>query len=216
MIETQAYLVQNIVYHHLKNHPDESIATAAQRFSATEMARNIYDMSLAHAAQDALEDSAQNKSPNPALIFQDRFGKEWESFISAYPPAEKVFAAMSILKTDPQSQENPDARKKLQSEAQRLHERPTSILIAACIAAHLETQSTAQCRRVSETLLGRHGAKNITETLDTAGINGELNNLAQTTLQSLTAWINVPGKQTRPLEKPQQSPAAARPARHPF
>jgi len=210
MIETQAYLVQNIVYQHLKSHPDQNIALAAQRFSATEMARNIYDLSLAHAAQDALEDFAQNKTPNPAIIFENRFGQGWEKFVTDYPAAGRVFDAVATLG----STENSDARQKLQNEAQRLHERPTSILIAACIASHLETQDIEQRRKTSETVLGRHGAKNITDALEAAGLATGLNNAAQTTIRELTQSINGPANAQSALLQAAPQTGTAKPARH--
>lgn len=212
MIETQAYLVQNIVYNHLKSHPDKNIATAAQRFSTAEMTKNIYDMSLAQAANDALTDSSRNKSPNPAVIFGTRFGEGWESFITAYPPAQSVFDAIADLKTA-QNTENPVARQRLKNEAQRLHERPTSILIAACITAHLATQDTEQRQKTSETLLGRNGAKNITDTLKVAGLDKGLNNLAQSTLTNLTAWLQTAEDKSQPLKLAQKTSASA-PTRH--
>ena len=212
MIETQAYLVQNLVYNHLKSHPDKNIATAAQRFSTAEMTKNIYDMSLAQAANDALTDSSRNKSPNPAVIFGTRFGEGWESFITAYPPAQSVFDAIADLKTA-QNTENPVARQRLKNEAQRLHERPTSILIAACITAHLATQDTEQRQKTSETLLGRNGAKNITDTLKVAGLDKGLNNLAQSTLTNLTAWLQTAEDKSQPLKLAQKTSASA-PTRH--
>ncbi len=212
MIETQAYLVQNIVYNHLKSHPDKNIATAAQRFSTAEMTKNIYDMSLAQAANDALTDSSRNKSPNPAVIFGTRFGEGWESFITAYPPAQSIFDAIADLKTA-QNTENPVARQRLKNEAQRLHERPTSILIAACITAHLATQDTEQRQKTSETLLGRNGAKNITDTLKVAGLDKGLNNLAQSTLTNLTAWLQTAEDKSQPLKLAQKTSASA-PTRH--
>lgn len=192
MIETQAYLVQNIVYNHLKDHPDKNIATAAERYAATEMARNIYDLSLAHAAQDALQDIAQHQEPNPAMIFENRFGQGWENFISTYAPAQRIFETMATLKADPQSG-LPEKMETLQNEAQRLHERPTSILIAACIAKHLETEDIGQRRKTSEILLGRHGPKDITSTLQSVGLHkeGRLDSLAQSTMQYLTQRLNA-------------------------
>lgn len=164
MEETQAYLVQSIVTLALADprNPDKSLAAAAQRHMADELAGQVYAYPLIQAAQEAMDGIAKGQPVNPAIIFKNKFGKGWEKVAQEDWAGKKVFEAMESgdLKT-------------LGEQADRLNHRPTQQLIAAGIIFALQNRDLETKNLVLETALGLRGPKNIGDVLDAAGIKGE-------------------------------------------
>lgn len=171
MFETQAYLVQNIIYDHLKAHADPNIACAAESYFNGDMGRHMYDLPLSLAAMDALQTAQAGQPVNAAQIFENRFGQDWEKFIANYPNASRVFDAVSVLKINPDDAPNAASVKTLTREFERLHERPTSMLAAAGIAHALQTQDSEQKHEVTQLLLGGKGPAGFADVMDKAGLN---------------------------------------------
>lgn len=188
MAETQAYLIQNIIYDYLKAHPDKNIAAAAESYFTGDMGRHMYDLPLSLAAMDALQTAQAGQPVNAAQIFETRFGQGWEKFIANYPNASRVFDAVSVLKISPNDAPNEASLKLLGREFERLHERPTSMLAAAGIAHMLQTQSDDQKHDVAQLLLGGKGPAGFADIMDKTGLNGaqKLADFAAKTMEKVT------------------------------
>lgn len=217
MIETQAYLVQHIVYDALKTHTDPEIASQTRNFAVGDMFRNIYDLSLSLASMDALHASQNGQTINPAVIFGNRVGQNWEKFVENHSSAGRIFDAISTLADT----KDPDAVTILENEFKRLHDRPAGILTTAGLVACLRGQDQETKTAVSEMLLGRNGPKDIREILAAAGIKDEkqLQNLAQSALQSSASSLkNIVPRQTgadiSKFQGPENTSVTSSPIRH--
>jgi len=184
MQETQAYLVQNIVLDRLRAHENPEIATAANRSYAADMTRNLYDLSLSMAAKDALDAFNENRDINPAHVFEERFGKNWEQFIQQDEAALNVFEAISNLPISTDEQ-RPKLIRALQDEFTRIHFRPMAIMTGSAFASHLWNQNLQTRSTITETVFGGYGPKKIEDALQIAGINDQekIQALAHSTIQ---------------------------------
>jgi hypothetical protein len=194
MVETQAYFVQHILYDHLRQHPDQDIATAATRHYTATMSRNIYNMAVSLAAADAQKEINAGRSVDMEAELRRTLGLHadeyawWSDFVR-----ERVDAAAAAARdTATESGKRKEALKNLDEEARYLHERPMSILAAGALYEQVKNKDAGVRRRTAEALFSRQGPKDICEVMAVAGVERkeDMKNIANKTIEKSLSGVD--------------------------
>ncbi|MBI1214247.1 MAG: hypothetical protein GC185_00345 [Alphaproteobacteria bacterium] len=189
MDEFQAYVVQNIVYDHLMKSDDPAVAKAAkEQFDAT-MTRNLWQMPVSLAAQEAQKTKTETGTENNKTL-EEWLGPQWRQ----YKPAQDVADAIDGARNAQGSKHlSAVAEKKLDDTAARLHSRPVGLLLARGMVTQLQGADPQTRRRVSEALLGRDGPQNMSEVLAAAGVEtpADMQKFSAAAMKSATQGVTA-------------------------